>query len=154
MKIGLFTDSHYSSQKVTCVNRYNSESLRKIKEAYDFFKKEKANLVICLGDITDKEDNKEKEIKNLLELKEVIDASGIKTYIMMGNHDAFTFTEEEFYRHLGEDKKPYDMISENENLIFVDACYFADGRRYTPLMMTGRIPFTPMQISFPKSFQR
>ena len=90
MRIGLFTDSHYSSQKVTCTNRYNSESLRKIKEGYDFFKKEKAELVICLGDITDKEDTKEKEIKNLLEIKEVIDASEIKTYILMGNHDAFT----------------------------------------------------------------
>ena len=33
----------------------------------------KADLVICLGDITDKEDTKEKEIKNLLEIKEVID---------------------------------------------------------------------------------
>ena len=132
MKIGLFTDSHYSSQKVTCTNRYNSESLRKIKEAYDFFKKEKADLVICLGDITDKEDTKEKEIKNLLEIKEVIDASEIKTYIMMGNHDAFTFTEDEFYNHLGEEKKPKDLLSEKENLIFVDACYFAGGRRYMP----------------------
>lgn len=84
MKIGLFTDSHYSSQKVTCNNRFNSESLRKIKEAYDFFKNKKADLVICLGDITDKEDTKEKEIKNLLEIKDVIDESGIKTYIMMG----------------------------------------------------------------------
>ncbi len=132
MKIGLFTDSHYSSAAITCGNRYNSESLQKIKEAYDFFKKEKADLVICLGDITDKEDNKEKEIKNLLELKEVIDSSGIKTYIMMGNHDAFTFAEDEFYSHLGEDKRPIDMISENESLLFVDACYFADGRRYMP----------------------
>ena len=24
------------------------------------------------------------------------------------------------------------MISENESLLFVDACYFADGRRYMP----------------------
>ncbi|MBQ2940634.1 MAG: metallophosphoesterase [Clostridia bacterium] len=133
MKIGLFTDSHYSSQKVTCANRYNSESLRKIEEAYGFFKKEKAELVICLGDITDKEDTKEKEIKNLLEIRNVIDASKIKTIVLMGNHDAFTFTEDEFYSHLGEDKRPIDMISENESLLFVDACYFADGRRYSPM---------------------
>ncbi len=132
MKIGLFTDSHYSSQKVTCQKRYNSESLRKIKEAYDFFKKEGCRLVICLGDITDKEETREKEISNLLEIKAVIDESSIKTYIMMGNHDAFTFTEEEFYSHLGEDKKPQDVFNENENLIFIDACYFSDGRRYMP----------------------
>ena len=128
MKIGLFTDSHYSSQSLTCGRRYNSESLRKIKEAYEYFKKEKADLVICLGDITDTEDTKEKEIGNLSEIREVMDAFAIKTYILMGNHDAFTFTEEEFYSHLGEEKKPKD----GEGLIFVDACYFKDGRRYMP----------------------
>ncbi len=128
MKIGLFTDSHYSSQKITCGKRFNSESLRKIKEAYGFFKKEKADLVICLGDITDKEETKEREIKNLLEIRDVIDASGIKSYILMGNHDAFTFTEEEFYSHIGKDKMPKD----GEGLIFIDACYFKGGRRYMP----------------------
>ena len=33
MKLGIFTDSHYSSQEVTCGNRYNSRSLEKIRKA-------------------------------------------------------------------------------------------------------------------------
>ena len=39
MKIGLYTDSHYSSQEVTCGCRYNSRSLDKIRVAYDFFER-------------------------------------------------------------------------------------------------------------------
>ena len=33
MKIGIFTDSHFSSAEVTCGNRYNSRSLEKIRRA-------------------------------------------------------------------------------------------------------------------------
>ena len=33
MKLGIFTDSHYSSATVSCTVRYNSKSLTKIKKA-------------------------------------------------------------------------------------------------------------------------
>lgn len=59
MKLGIFTDSHYSSHEITCEKRYNSRSLEKIKEAYALFEKEKCDLAICLGDLTDKEDTLE-----------------------------------------------------------------------------------------------
>lgn len=39
MKIGLFSDPHYSSQEVTRSVRYNIKSLEKIKAAYSFLKK-------------------------------------------------------------------------------------------------------------------
>jgi hypothetical protein len=70
MKLGIFTDSHYSSHTITGLNkrRRNSQSLKKIKEAYDFFAAENCDLVICLGDLIDKEDSHQKEIDNLKEI--------------------------------------------------------------------------------------
>ena len=53
MKIGLFSDSHYSSAEVTCQRRFNNQSLRKIREAMAAF--QDCDLVISLGDLTDVE---------------------------------------------------------------------------------------------------
>ena len=72
MKLGIFTDSHYSSQEITCGNRYNSRSLEKIKQAYCYFEEEKCDLVICLGDLTDKESTHEKEVENLSKIAQLI----------------------------------------------------------------------------------
>ncbi len=131
MKIGFFTDSHYSSQKITCGNRYNNKSLEKIKQAYKFFEKEKCDIVVCLGDLIDKEDSHQKEIENLKEVAEVIKNSPLKTICLMGNHDAFTFTRDEFYEILGTEK-PKNIIFDNKALLFLDACYFKSGIHYMP----------------------
>ena len=131
MKIGIFTDSHYSSQKLTCGNRYNSQSLNKIKDAYKFFKQEKCDLVISLGDLIDREISHEKEVENLKEVANVINNSNIRNICLMGNHDAFAFTENEFYEILN-DCKPTDVYEEGKHLLFLDACYFKNGKHYAP----------------------
>lgn len=131
MKIGIFTDSHYSSQKITCGKRYNSKSLEKIKQAYAFFESEKCDLVICLGDLIDKEASHETEVANLKEVAKIIRKSALKTICLMGNHDAFAFTETEFYEILG-DCKPKNVKAEGKTLLFLDACYFKNGKHYLP----------------------
>ncbi len=131
IKIGIFTDSHYSSQEVTCGNRYNNKSLVKIQQVYRFFEQNQCDLVICLGDLIDKEFSHEKEIENLKAVAEIINNSQIKTVCLMGNHDAFAFTEAEFYGILGS-CKPEFIRTANKNLLFLDACYFKNGNHYLP----------------------
>lgn len=131
MKVGIFTDSHYSSQEVTCGNRYNSRSLDKIREAYRFFARENCDLVVCLGDLIDREDTHEKEVRALEQVAAVLHASHIQTVCMMGNHDGFTFTEEEFYQIL-KSRKPTALCREGKTLLFPDTCYFDDGTHYAP----------------------
>lgn len=131
MKIGIFTDSHYSSQEITCGDRYNSRSLDKIRKAYACFEEQSCELVIILGDITDKEENHEKELANLKEISSVISDSGIKTVCVMGNHDGFAYDEDEFYGVL-EGCKPQNMTVSGVNLVFIDACHRSDGKHYTP----------------------
>ena len=131
MKLGIFTDSHYSSQEITCGNRYNSKSLEKIKQAYHFFEEEKCDLVVCLGDLIDKETSHEKETKNLTEIAKVINESPLKSICLMGNHDAFAFTQNEFYEILGHNY-PENIEINGKTLIFIDACYLKNGNHYMP----------------------
>lgn len=132
MRIGIFTDSHYSSAEITCQNRYNSKSLEKIRDAFRAFKKENCNIVISLGDLIDREDDHEREIENLKEISEIIKAFQIPTVAVMGNHDAFAFTGKEFYDIVGMECRPYDRKIEGKNLVFMDACYYRNGRHYQP----------------------
>ena len=72
MKIGIFTDSHYSSAEVSCGRRYNNKSLAKIKEAYAAFEREGCALAVCLGDLIDTEVTVELEVENLKKIDGVI----------------------------------------------------------------------------------
>lgn len=65
MKVGLFSDPHYSTAPVTCEKRYNNQSLLKIQTALNHFQAENCDLVICLGDLIDTEENHVQEIINL-----------------------------------------------------------------------------------------
>ena len=131
MKIGIFTDSHYSSKEITCECRLNNQSLRKIEEAYEYFERNGCDLVICLGDLIDTEDTVEKEIENLSLISQIIKKSPLRTISLMGNHDAFVLTVEQFYSVLGIDP-PKSICVDGRNLIFLDACYFKNGKHYAP----------------------
>lgn len=132
MNIGIFTDSHYSSAEITCGCRYNSRSLDKIREAYRIFAEAGCEMVLCLGDLTDTEKTYEAECENLRACAAVIDASGIPTLCVMGNHDAFVFTEEAFYALIGEPHRPHTVTLGAVTLLFLDACHASDGRHYQP----------------------
>ena len=130
MKIGIFTDPHYKQTDAEV--RKHKQSLEKIKSVLEIFKKENCSLVICLGDIIDTESKHKSEVENLKAVKGVLDASGIETIALMGNHDGFCFTPEEFYETLGEEYKPRTLYIGDKALVFVDANFFDNGKRYAP----------------------
>ena len=132
MRLGIYTDPHYSSQEVTCGVRRNSRSLEKIQNAYRFFEREACDLAVCLGDLIDRETEHAAEIEHLKRAADVIHASSVPTLCLMGNHDAFAFTREEFYGILGADTQPSHRVLQGRRLLFLDACFFANGTRYMP----------------------
>jgi len=136
MNIGIFTDSHYSSAEVTCGKRYNSRSLEKIQEALTFFKDGGCELVICLGDLIDKEKETDLAVQNLKKISDVIKLSGLRVISLMGNHDAVVFSRDDFYAILGEECRPRTISYEGKTFLFVDACYSANGEPYSPQMVT------------------
>ena len=131
MKIGLYSDSHYSSAALTCEVRRNNQSLRKLEEAYRFFEKEGCRLAVCLGDLIDTEETVEREKENLALVGRVIRQSTVPTVCLMGNHDAFVLERGEFYEILG--LSPVEELHiDGRRLLFLDACYFKNGRHYAP----------------------
>lgn len=132
MKIGLFTDSHYSSVEVPGCVRQHTKSLKKIEEAFEVFSRENCDFVICLGDLTDQENDHLKEIDNLKKVSTVFSKYDLNVRVVMGNHDAFSFEVDEFYDILGHQYRPENIFGESKNLIFLDACYFKTGVHYQP----------------------
>ncbi len=147
MKIGLFADAHYSSQDLTCGKRRNSQSLGKLREGYAFFAEQNCGLCISLGDLIDKNDSHAADVRHLEEVREVIASSGIETVCLMGNHDAFTFEREEYYRLLGG-CEPTDRLIDGKRLLFLDGCYFRNGERYTPAGGDWTDCFAPGESTF------
>lgn len=131
MKIGLFSDPHYSSQELTCGNRHNRLSLGKMRAALEYFAAAGCDRVICLGDLTDTEDSKEKEIANMREIASLFAEFSMPITVVMGNHDAYVFTAAEFYALLGG-CEPTPIHEERLHLLFLDTNYTSQGVRYTP----------------------
>lgn len=131
MKIGIFSDPHYSSAAITCGCRYNNRSLDKIKAAYCHFESEGCRLVVCLGDLIDTEKTVDEEIANLKKIADVFHGASMPTVALMGNHDAFTITSEQFYDTLGLPKAEH-LTLDGRELFFLDTCYFKSGKHYAP----------------------
>lgn len=131
MKIGIYSDPHYSSHELTCENRYNNQSLNKMATAYQEFEKAGCRMAICLGDLTDAEDTRDKEVLNMRKIMTFLSFYSIPTTVVMGNHDAYVFEPKEFYSLLGGGR-PRDMVVGNATLMFLDANYKPDGSPYHP----------------------
>lgn len=131
MKIGLFSDPHYSSQELTGGNRRNNRSLCKMRTALERFEAAGCDRVICLGDLTDTEDTKAKEEANMRQIAALFREFAMPITVIMGNHDAYVFTAEEFYALLGG-CRPIDIHEDGVHLLFVDANYTTDGEQYAP----------------------
>lgn len=129
MKIGLFTDPHYSDKKSSS-NRLHSLSYDKIKEAMFSFKKQGVDLVVCLGDLTDDCINIKDNPKALKELSKMINSFGIEFYSLMGNHDCLSFTKEEFNALTGGAYPPFKIETDKTVLIFLDCNYNDNGEKY------------------------
>ena len=132
MKLGLFADSHFSTAELTCGNRYNSQGLARIEKACRQFVEAGCDRIVCLGDLIDHEPVHETEVDNLKKVAQVFRNCPVPVTVIMGNHDAFSFTREEFYGILGEECRPADLYGEAASLLFADACYFRNGKPYGP----------------------
>lgn len=132
MKLGLFADSHFSTAELTCGNRYNSQGLARIEKACRQFVEAGCDRIVCLGDLIDHEPVHETEVDNLKKVAQVFRNCPVPVTVIMGDHDAFSFTREEFYGILGEECRPADLYGEAVSLLFADACYFRNGKPYGP----------------------
>lgn len=131
MKIGLFADAHYCQAEVLCGTRRPSLSLAKIREGIEALRAENVDICICLGDLTDHAptDTKEDVIACFYEALRLIRSYKIPFYLVPGNHDYLLLTAKEL-EEAGIQIPPYTISVGGYRLVFLDANYRADGRRF------------------------
>lgn len=130
MKIGLFTDVHYCTKEVLCNTRRPSLSLKKLLVALDYFKTEKVEFLICLGDLVDTDDSDEQNEINLAKVADLINGSGLECYCCMGNHDANLFNKSKFQLITKFKTAPLALSKSGNLLFFLDANYTENGKAY------------------------
>lgn len=130
MKIGIFTDSHYSSKEVSNKTRRPSLSLGKIHQAMEEF--HDVDCIVCLGDLVDTCETYQECEAKLREIGLLIRSVGVPFYCLRGNHDCDLFTEEQFYEGIGTEKPPFSLKMGSDMLVFLDANYDSDGKTYLP----------------------
>ena len=129
MKLGIFTDPHYSSLTVTCKTRRPSLSLGKMKEA--FAAMADCDLILCLGDLIDDCGDKIKTRALLEEAAALFHTCPIPAYSLMGNHDYHAFRREEFEEITGGITPPPVLRLCGKTLLFPDSAYREDGVSYS-----------------------
>lgn len=130
MRLGIFTDSHYCKVEVLCKTRRPSLSLKKIAEAMDAFQAASVDFCVCLGDLIDVGTSKEDSLKCCQEAIALIVSYGIPYRVIPGNHDYTVFSAEKFSEITECPIPPYTIETDSHILVFLDASYRSDNRRF------------------------
>ena len=130
MKIGLFSDPHYSRRELSGATRRPRLSYEKIGEALRCFREEKVDLVICLGDLIDSEGSAPQDRDNLSHIAVLLSSSGIETLVIPGNHDLFALDRYRFGVLLNMPLAPLHRRYGDVDVILLDANYFKNGQAY------------------------
>ncbi len=129
MKIGLFSDPHYYTD-VDKETGGKSLAQRKIEEAMAFFAEEKMDMVLCLGDLTDSENQDGSEPDPLGKIMKVIDRYDIPFHCVPGNHDYLHYDVKTFLEKAHTPELPCVLETPTHTLILLDGNYRTDYRRY------------------------
>lgn len=154
MKIGLFTDCHYCKADNIGGNRRPNLSYQKIKEAMTYFKEQNVDMVFCLGDMTDHDENSTKDdiISCFKEAMSLISSFNTPFYLIPGNHDYLVMTAEDMERNSCFKIPPYTVCTNSHNFIILDANYRSNMERFDIAGVEwtdSNLP--PHQIDFLKS---
>lgn len=150
MKIGLFTDLHYSKEPEK--GKFVSLAPARVREAMEAFRKEKADVAVCLGDVVDKAQTHEEELSCWKELLTIIKEYPFPCYFVPGNHDYEVMIGDEFCQTTGMSKYPFSADVAGRRLLFLDACYRLNEKRYDEAGMVWTETMLPDdQVEFLKN---
>ncbi|MBQ4509985.1 MAG: metallophosphoesterase [Clostridia bacterium] len=132
MKIGLFTDCHYCKAEYLGPTRRPKLSINKIREAMNAFKSNNVDIVFCLGDMTDHDENSTKEqiIECFKEAMSLIKSYNIPFYLVPGNHDYLVMTANDMEKEADFKIPPYTVETNTHSFIILDANYRSNMVRF------------------------
>jgi manganese-dependent ADP-ribose/CDP-alcohol diphosphatase len=112
---GVFTDAHYCDCDPS-ETRFYRQSLSKLRQAVTFFRANRADFIINLGDLI------EKDYQSYMPVMHILDSSSIKVYHVTGNHDYEV--DHKFFKHLPQleeyNSGYYSIIHQGFRFIFLN----------------------------------
>ena len=94
------------------------------------FQEASVDLCVCLGDFVDKGTTAEEPFVCVSEAIDLIRSYQIPYRVIPGNHDYTVFSADEFTERTGSPIPPYVWETDTHLLIFLDASYRSDERRF------------------------
>lgn len=128
MKLGVFTDPHYSGAD-TVKEKCPRLSIGKMKDAFAAFKAANVDLVVCLGDSLDHCSSHGEALGLMNEIKSLVRSAGVPFCAIPGNHDYQEFSAQELVS-FGVCVPPCAEMLEGVCVILLDANYRSDMRRF------------------------
>jgi predicted phosphodiesterase len=129
VRVGLVTDLHYAD-KPAAGSRYYRETLDKLAEAAERFKKDEPAFVVELGDFIDAADSVETELKYLKRIDKEFAALAKDRHYVLGNHCVDTLTKREFLDAVGQKEAHHSFDRGGAHFVVLDACFKSDGKPY------------------------
>lgn len=130
MKIGIFTDTHYCKLTLLDQGRNPSRAYDAVKAAFDEFKKQGADIAVCLGDLVHFHNGFDESKRHLEKISALINSYDIPVYHCMGNHDSEIVSGKDFAEISGFNVAPCVRENDENKLIFLDASYTPDSKPF------------------------
>lgn len=129
LRFGLVTDLHYAD-KPPAGTRHYRETLAKLAEAAERFKKDRPDFVVELGDLIDAADSVETEQTYLKRVNKEFAAISRARHYVLGNHCVDMLTKDEFLGGVGQKESYYSFDAGGVHFVVLDACFRGDGKPY------------------------
>ncbi|MCH7903866.1 MAG: metallophosphoesterase [Armatimonadetes bacterium] len=131
LKIGILTDAHYADAD-TRGTRHYSESLTKMQEAVEIFRREEVTFAIETGDLIDAADARSRaaELAFLRQINHQFMQADAPTMYVLGNHCVYSLNKSEFLRTVGQKESYFSSDVEGWHIVVLDACFRKDGEPY------------------------
>lgn len=129
LRIGMMTDLHYAD-KPTAGSRHYRETLDKLAEAAGQFQKDQPAFLVELGDLVDRADSVETELRYLKTINKEFSAICKDRHYVLGNHCVDTLKKEEFLEAIEKQKSFYSFDRGDFHFVVLDACFRGDGQPY------------------------
>lgn len=133
LAFGLVTDVHYADAD-TRGSRYYRDSIAKLTEAVEEFRRQNVAFAVELGDLINAGPSKAAELGYLKTVCKVLEPLDVPKHFVLGNHCVDTLTKAEFLKGCGREPEPtyYSFDVKDYHFVVLDADFLEDGTPYEP----------------------
>ena len=151
LRFGILTDVHYADREHSGT-RYYRDSMAKVEEAVEAFRRAKVDFIIELGDLKDTTPQSEAmpTLRFLEYVERKLQAGGRNLYHVLGNHDMDCLTKDEFLSHTANagaarGKAYYSFKERGVRCIVLDANFNEDFSPYARGNFDWRKAYIPAE---------